>query len=245
MAGARITLLGTGTCQLEAGRAAASILTDFGSGKLLFDCGRAVTQRLAELGLANDEIQHIIISHFHPDHISDLIPLLQAGSWSRTDPRTVPLHIYGPPGLEQQMIRLLSLFDGSSLLRGNFPVHLHEHHGDHLQLFNHTFELVRLPHAENHGLRFAVEGRRIAYTGDCEFSPAEVEFLRDVDLAVVDAGHLKRSEIIMLAVESAARTMVCSHLYEPLEQVALNFEADKCGYTGTIIVARDLMTFEV
>jgi ribonuclease BN (tRNA processing enzyme) len=41
-------------------------------------------------------IWRLALTHFHPDHISDLIPLLQAGAWSRRDLRTSDLHIYGP-----------------------------------------------------------------------------------------------------------------------------------------------------
>ena len=84
---ARLTLLGTGTCQLEDGRTASSALIELDDLRLVFDCGRGVAARLAELGYRQDQLPHIVISHFHADHVSDLVPLMQAGSWSRTDPR--------------------------------------------------------------------------------------------------------------------------------------------------------------
>ena len=85
---ARLVLLGTGTCQLEDGRAASSVLVELDGLRLLFDCGRGIAARLAELGYRQDQLRHVVVSHFHADHVSDLIPLLQAGSWSRSDPRS-------------------------------------------------------------------------------------------------------------------------------------------------------------
>ena len=74
----RITLLGTGTCQIQRHRMASSILVEFDTFRLLYDCGRGITQRLLELNLQNNDIQQIVLSHFHPDHISDLIVFLHA-----------------------------------------------------------------------------------------------------------------------------------------------------------------------
>jgi ribonuclease BN (tRNA processing enzyme) len=85
---ARLALIGTGTCQLEDGRTASSVLVELDGLRLVFDCGRGVAARLAELGYRQDQLRHVVVSHFHADHVSDLVPLLQAGSWSRTDPRS-------------------------------------------------------------------------------------------------------------------------------------------------------------
>ena len=108
------------------------------------------------------------------------------------------------------MIRLMSLFEGASLLRGTFQVHLHEHQDDRFRLFDLDFEVMKLPHAENHGLRFTIDGTRVAFTGDCEFCPLEVEFLRGVDLAVIDAGHLKPFEITRRSAVRRARSSLPS-----------------------------------
>ncbi|MEE8278853.1 MAG: MBL fold metallo-hydrolase, partial [Thermoanaerobaculia bacterium] len=83
----RLLLLGTGTCQLEAERTASSVLIELGDLRLVYDFGRGVTRRLAQLDLRQDEIEHVVISHFHPDHVSDLIPYLHAASHSPIDPR--------------------------------------------------------------------------------------------------------------------------------------------------------------
>src|SRR5204863_6434583 len=94
-----ITLLGTGTCQIEVERRASSVLLDLEGTYVLFDCGHGVVQRLLEAGVGHNQLEHIVLSHFHPDHVSDIIPFLQAGAWSQRDPRTTDIHIYGPAGV--------------------------------------------------------------------------------------------------------------------------------------------------
>ncbi len=96
-----ITLLGTGTCEIELERRAASALIKLDSLHVLFDCGHGVLQRLLEFGVQHKDIEHVVLSHFHPDHVSDLVPLFHAGAWSRSNPRSTDLHIYGPPGVQK------------------------------------------------------------------------------------------------------------------------------------------------
>jgi ribonuclease BN (tRNA processing enzyme) len=94
-----LTLLGTGTCQIEHERRASSVLLELDGTHILFDCGHGIVQRLLEVGVEHNQLQHIVFSHFHADHISDIIPFLQAGAFSRRNPRTSDVHIYGPAGV--------------------------------------------------------------------------------------------------------------------------------------------------
>ena len=93
----RIVLLGTGTCQLQTHRMASSVLVEIDDLRLVYDLGRGVTLRLVELGLRQDDLEHIVLSHFHPDHLSDLVAYLQAGAWSQIDPRNKDLHKFRLP----------------------------------------------------------------------------------------------------------------------------------------------------
>ncbi len=60
----RITLLGTGTCQIEHERRASSVLLELDGLLILFDCGHGVSQRLLEAGISHDKLNHIVLSHF-------------------------------------------------------------------------------------------------------------------------------------------------------------------------------------
>jgi len=238
-----ITLLGTGTCQIEYERRASSVLIQLDGMPVLFDCGHGVVQRLLEVGVQHNELNHIVVSHFHPDHISDLIPFLHAGAWSRHNPRTTDLHIYGPSGIRQLIDGFKNIFGVSALQQPTYVVFVHEVDGERFSIGPYVFDFISLPPAGNHGLRFVWQGKRYAITGDSNFHEHEIAFLNQVDLAIIDSGHLEDDEIVQLAVASQAKTMVCSHLYREINAPNLQALAEKAGYKGTILVGRDLMSF--
>jgi len=238
-----LTLLGTGTCQIEHERRASSVLLELDHTHILFDCGHGVVQRLLDVGVRHNQVNHIVVSHFHPDHVSDLIPLLQAGAASRRDPRTSDLHIYGPTGVKRLIDGLFQLFGPNSFQKPAYTVTVHEVTEKDLTIGSHSFEFLSLPPAGNHGLRFRWRGRSYALTGDSYFHAEEIAFLENVDLAVIDSGHIEDREIVDLAVASQARTIVCSHLYREIDAKRLQVEAELQGYQGTILVGRDLLSF--
>ena len=229
---------------------ASSVLVELDGGgeaglRLVYDLGRGVAGRLAGLGLKQDDVEHVVLSHFHPDHLSDLIPYLHAAAWSQIDPRSRDLHVYGPIGLEVQLMRLLSLFGPDNLSREHFRVHLHEIREDEIAIGGCRFDYCDLPPADNRGLKLTCGGRNWALTGDSLYHDQEVEFLRGADLAVIDSGHLDDGEIVELAARTQVPRLVCSHLYRELDEDELNGRARGSGYTGRLIVGRDLMTFEL
>lgn len=242
----RIVLLGTGTCQLQSHRMASSALIELGDLRLIYDFGRGIANRTVEVGLKQDDLQHVVLSHYHPDHLSDLIPYLHAACWSQIDNRSKDLHIYGPIGLEVHLMRLLGLFGPDTLVRReHFRIHLHEIREDQLTIGNHIFEFVDLPPADNHGLKLHRGGRTYALTGDSSFHRQEIDFLRGVDLAVVDAGHLTDEEILELATETQVPRIICSHLYREADEEEINRRARACGYLGRLVIGQDLMEVEI
>lgn len=238
-----LTLLGTGTCQIEHERRASSVLLELADTYVLFDCGHGVVQRLLEAGVQHNQIEHIVLSHFHPDHVSDLVPFLQAGAWSRRNPRASDIHIYGPEGLKRVVDGLMDVFGANSFRQPSYAVVVHEIAEDHFTIGTQRFTFSSLPPAGNHGLRFTWNKKSYALTGDSYFHAEEIAFLKDVDMAVIDSGHIEDNEIVELAISSRARHIVCSHLYREIDAAQLQILARKRGYEGTISVGRDLMFF--
>ncbi len=240
-----LTLLGTGTCQIEMERRASSVLLDLDGTHILFDCGHGVVQRLLEAGVHPNILQHVIISHFHPDHVSDLIPLFHAGAWSRRNRRTTDLHIYGPKGTHSLIDNYIHIFGRSAFEQPSYSLVIHEIVRDSFSIDGYEFASVSLPPAGNHGLRFSWKNKAYALTGDSYFHKQEIDFLRDVNLAVIDSGHLGDDEIIALAAASQAKTLVCSHLYRDLDANFLQEQAAQKAYTGKIVIGHDLMSFDL
>ena len=238
-----LTLLGTGTCQIEHERRASSVLLELNGTPILFDCGHGVVQRLLDVSVHPNTLQHVVLSHFHPDHVSDLIPLLQAGAWSRKNQRRTDLHIYGPKGIHTLIDGYIRIFGRSSFEQPTYALIIHEIPEEHFTIDTHAFEFISLPPAGNHGLRFTYNDKTYALTGDSYFHPQEMNFLHSVELAIIDSGHIEDNEIVSLAIASQAKTIVCSHLYRELDARQLQEQAAANKYEGTIVVGCDLMTF--
>lgn len=243
----KITLLGTGTCQLQPNRMASSALMEINGLRVLYDMGRGVCQRLLDLKLKQDDLEHIIISHFHPDHMSDLITYLHAASWSKIDPRTKDLNIYAGPGIKKQMAKLIALF--SDLLNDKYKVKVQTIKSKNFSIKKQKFSLIKLTHPgdviDNYGLKFSFKNKSYAFTADADLNAETIRFLSKVDLAVIDAGHIIDEQIVELAVKSQAKKIVCSHLYRELNEKKLNSLAKKQGFQGEIIVGQDLMSFNI
>jgi ribonuclease BN (tRNA processing enzyme) len=230
-----LTLLGTGTCQIEYERRASSVLLELDGTYILFDCGHGVVQRLLDVGVQHNQVKHIVLSHFHPDHVSDLVPFLQAGAWSKRNPRTSDIHIYGPRGVQRVVDGLVDVFGLNSFQQPAYSVVVHELDEERFSIGSHAFDFVSLPPASNHGLRFRWHGKRYAITGDSYFHAEEI--------AIIDAGHIEDDDIVDLALASRAKHIVCSHLYREIDASQLQYLARQRGYEGIISVGRDLMVF--
>lgn len=231
----KLTILGSGTCNLLADKAAASVLIEKNDMRLVYDFGRGVAVRLTDYGLKQDDIEHIFLSHFHPDHVTDLYPYLHAALWSQVDPRTKDLTIYGPKGTEEFMEKMFSVFNWHEF--GRFKVNVQDVENE-ITIAGEAIKVKDLQHS--HGLSFD----KIAIAGDASLNDALVQLLDSAKLAVFDAGHLTNDEICNLAAAVQVERLVCSHQYRPLDESALNISAKKLGFNGMIIVADDLMKFE-
>jgi ribonuclease Z len=91
-----VALVGTGGMLPLPNRWLSSVLIRFGPHLVLFDCGEGTQISLRALGWGIKDIDLILISHVHGDHVTGLPGLLLTqGSSDRTE----PVRIVGPPGL--------------------------------------------------------------------------------------------------------------------------------------------------
>jgi ribonuclease Z len=88
-----------------------------GGDQLLFDCGEG-TQRQLIKSVGLGDLEHVLISHFHADHILGIPGMLKTFALRG---REIPVTIYGPPGLE----RMMDEFSGT-IGRLPFEVDLYE-----------------------------------------------------------------------------------------------------------------------
>jgi ribonuclease Z len=74
--GTTVTLTGTGVPHVSPGRAGPGVLVRHGGTALQFDAGRGTVLRLAEAGCPTHELDAVLLTHVHSDHVLDLADLV-------------------------------------------------------------------------------------------------------------------------------------------------------------------------
>jgi len=99
----KLTLLGTGCPSIDYKRCGSSNLISTRNTKILVDCGSGVTQRLHQSKNSSANIDALLLTHLHSDHVVDLYQLI-ISSWHSD--RTSAWKIYGPKGTKKFVDRL-------------------------------------------------------------------------------------------------------------------------------------------
>jgi len=157
----------------------------------LIDCGASSLIALKANRVALNEVQSILITHFHADHFGG-IPffILEAQLVSK---RTKPLTIAGPCGLNKRFeLAMEAGFPGSSEIPQNFEISLIELKERQETLIG---SLSVTPFIVKHGhpggpvfaYRVETEGRTIAYTGDTEWTDKLIDVGQNADLFIAEA----------------------------------------------------------
>ncbi|MGW2222798.1 MBL fold metallo-hydrolase, partial [Nonomuraea sp. NPDC001684] len=111
-----ITVLGGCGAWPAAGQACSGYLIEHDGFRVLVDPGYATLPRLLETTPA-ERIDAVLVSHGHPDHCSDLNPLLRARALGDAPPAALPVH--APPGALDAVLAL----DRRGMLAGSFELH--------------------------------------------------------------------------------------------------------------------------
>ncbi len=104
-----VTLLGTGSPLPSADRAGPATLVRAGGRDLLFDCGRGVLMRAAAAGTGAPALSHLLLTHLHSDHTTDLNDVITT-RWALSLTPS-PLFVIGPVGTQRLVDRTLAMLE--------------------------------------------------------------------------------------------------------------------------------------
>lgn len=193
----------------------------------LIDCGASSLPGLKRLGIVRDDIDLILITHFHGDHFGGLPFLLLDAQFTR---RSRPLVIAGPEGIEAKLAQLMEvMFEHSSKTKPRFDLSVVELAPGRRRSFGEvTVTPYPVVHGESGGpflaYRIEAEGRVIAYSADTEWTETLIPAAENADLFIAEAYYydkivknhlsLKTLEAHLPAIK--AKRLVLTHMSDDM-----------------------------
>ena len=253
----KVTILGSGTCVPSLERSSCSVLLEIDNQKMVIDMGPGTMRRLLRAGTTISQVSHIFLSHFHPDHSSELVPFLFASKYPAHARRRTPLTIVAGTGFSDFFSGLGAVYQewidiGPDLLK---IIEL-DNTARAIQSFD-NFELGSMPvmhRPESLAYRItAPHGGSVVYSGDTDVCDNLVDIAENAGLFICESafpddskkeGHLTPSRAGDIASRSNVRKLVLTHFYPECETVDIEKECRKT-YSGPLALAQDLMEFKL
>jgi ribonuclease Z len=219
---------------------------------VLIDTATNPVLRLRQAGLDLKNLTDVILTHFHPDHVSG-VPILLLDSWLMK--RTQPLNIYGLSFTLDRVEQMMSLF-GWEEWPNFFPVNFIRVPADEMAavLQCAEFSIYSSPVRHmipNMGLRIELAGAHQVIVYSCDTQPApEVERLASgASLLLHEAtgaanGHSSAAQAGTIARQAAVGKLVLIHLDPEKDDPKQLIEQAKSTYPGPVELAQDFMEFE-
>lgn len=245
----KLTVVGSGTAAPEAGRVCSGYWIEAGGARLLMDCGAGVVHGMARLGLPWPRLDHLLITHFHNDHIGDVPMLFFALKWGVAERRTAPLTVWAPTRIQARLRAMAAAF-GDHVADPGFPVVIREvSPGDRFDLGPVRAAAAATPHTDE-SLAYRVEhaGAVLGYTGDTGPSVDVARFLAGSDLLIAECSlpedqaqptHLTPSSLAAMAGEARPDQLLVTHVYPMLDALDPLARIRAAGWEGRILRARD------
>ena len=246
--------LGTSASFPAAGGACSGYLVRHDSTELLLDCGTGVLSRLQQETTVR-ALTAIVISHFHPDHYIDLVPMRYGLHYGIEAPFRPKLYL--PPGGIALLERIgIGLRNAPSYFSNAFDLHEYDPESA-LRLGSLSLTFQRTTHDEPTWAIAVNDGEhRFVYTADTRESDEVDRFASGADLLLCEAtypddldtipshNHLTSRQAGELAQRAGAARLVLTHFWPGIE--LSRYAADAAtAFSGPIELAEPGLRFRI
>ncbi|NMB56524.1 ribonuclease Z [Candidatus Beckwithbacteria bacterium] len=267
----KITVLGSGMDASQipgiTNRFPPGYLLEWGKGKILIECPESIRFRLEEIGVDYASIQHLAISHSHPDHYA--LPQYLQSVWNKgylTDKNYINhnLNIYGPSSLINKIDELLQFFRPGWLSVLVLPKLILKALPQKSTLIINGLKLsaINVYHGskdlDSLAFRFEYNKKVIVYSGDTGDCKEIRKISLNADLFLCDCSapidnkqilklnvHLNPKLAGDIAKNSNVKKLVLCHYSGLDSEEKMIKNCRKSGYKEEIIIAKDLQIVEL
>jgi ribonuclease BN (tRNA processing enzyme) len=245
-----MTIIGCGDAFGAGGRLQTSFHVRSAPSTFLIDCGTSTLIGLRRLGLEPNEIDAVFVTHLHGDHFGGLTWLVIDGHY--VSKRKRPLVVTGPRGIEARYLTAAeALYPGVTTNPPGFELVFREYdERKPLDVGGVTvtpFEVQHPSGAPPYALRFELEGKVLAFTGDTGWVDVICEVARDADIFISECFqydvvlpiHLDYATINANHARLNAKRVLLTHMGEAMLSAVGN--VDQSRY----LIAQDGMTLDL
>lgn len=249
----KLILLGTANAIADAEHENTHMAVVGQDGVVLIDCVSSPKVRLARAGIELDDIGDLIVTHFHPDHVSG-VPLLLMNMWLMG--RARPLRIYGLHHCLERLEDMMGFYHWERWPKF-FPVAFHRLPEQERILVLEKSEYRILASPVRHlvptiGLRLESlqAPRAIAYSCDTEPTASVVNLASGAEVLLHESsgasvGHSSAADAGRVAREAEVGRLLLIHYPTiGLDETALAKEA-RSTFPGPVELARDFLEIEL
>ena len=219
---------------------------------ILIDCAGDIIQRMQKAEVPFDSLTDLILTHFHPDHISGA-PLLLMGLWIMG--RTQPLTIYGSSHTLSRMQAIMEFYEWQNW-PNFYKITFAQIDQDEFAPVIITSEVRVLASPVKHfiptiGLRveFLESGKSMAYS--CDTSPCTqvARLAKDVDILLHEStgemlGHTSAAQAAEIANQSHAKALYLIH-YAARGDALQTMKTNAANiFEGPVVIAEDYMRLD-
>ena len=253
---AQVILLGTGAALSDQTREHTYMVVQGEQSAILVDCAGSPVQRLSQAGVALDRIDHVILTHHHPDHIYGLsvflLDLWLAG-------RKKVLHLHGLPETLRAIQTIMGAFEWERWFKaGFFPVAFDPVSDAAIGLQVVTPEFSVSTTATQHLLPSIAtrivslrSGKAVVYSSDTQVCDSVVDLARGVDILFHEAttidrpvvGHSSARQAGTQARRAGVTKLVLVHLPPHGDVKKIHAAASKT-FGGKVVVGKDFARFK-
>ncbi|MBI4844725.1 MAG: MBL fold metallo-hydrolase [Nitrospirae bacterium] len=241
----KLIVLGSGTCVPSLKRNAPGYFLESEGMRILVDCGSGTLLQLERAGKSYKDIDAVFVTHLHPDHFADLMPLIHALLATPKFKREKKLLIAGPAGLKEYYQNAFTPIFGRREL-----IEIAEIQGE-IEFEPFSISSAKTIHSpESLAYRIESGGTSIVFTGDADYDERLIALSNNADLLITDCsfthslkmkGHLSAGECGLIANKAGVKRLLLSHIYP--SDIPDSERVREAGevFDGEVVLAEDLM----
>jgi len=221
----KLKVLGCGDPFGSGGMMQASFYVETPGVNYMIDCGATTIVAMNRNGISTDDVDVIILSHFHGDHFGGLPFFLLKCYYA--DQRKKKLTIISPEGGRERVQKLMNaMYQGTERILDELPVTFETYSSLNSIIVDQlNVKGVSVSHSEQvkpHALRIEHYGKTIAYSGDTQWTDALIEVADNADLFICENnfydldidGHMSYQDLLRNDNKLNYKNILLTHLSE-------------------------------